>query len=459
MINTFVPGGASSPTSTPPIFPPGTKIGEAVVLDNEDVAPTNPPFTFIKKVTPLANVVQEGAEPQILRGYIRRTQPSPTNPGSLARLQFMFNPEVIQRSYISYLDQQALDPTNSTFGSGNLMAAPGILDFSFELFFDRQPEVALTSERPGVPQDVIRRGVMVDYDYFDRVVRGVEPGQKVGNVPDNGVMLINPNNITVVFSPQMSVTGRPYNANVRFEKFSHRMVPTRVSITIQMKVSFIGPTIPSLDFSDTSVQSVYKATVPYEDTVEVKVNSLQNVEDLVFETTTTTTDPAQGGTGAATITGDPNAPIIPITSGATGVPSGQLTAETVAKLILSVTPLRGIRAAIMLAISFRESSFNSTAHNTNINTNDNSYGLFQINMLGSLGPDRRRKFGFAADGSEDARLLIPSEAVRCMYILSSNGNDFSPWVIDVNTGRATVAGYDLKFLDQAKQIINSLGGG
>jgi hypothetical protein len=136
------------------------------------------------------------------------------------------------------------------------------------------------------------------------------------------------------------------------------------------------------------------------------------------------------------------------------VPAGQLDAQTGGKLILS-TGLRGLKAAIMLAISHRESSFNSQAHNTNASTGDNSYGLFQINMIGALGPARLQQFNIASNDE----LLDPVTAVRCMYIHSSNGTNFSPWYIDANTGAATTPGYDLTYLDQAKQVIAQLGGG
>lgn len=50
-------------------------------------------------------------------------------------------------------------------------------------------------------------------------------------------------------------------------------------------------------------------------------------------------------------------------------------------------------APIMAAIALAESSGNPRSHNTNRSTGDNSYGLWQINMLGSMGPGRAREFG------------------------------------------------------------------
>lgn len=47
---------------------------------------------------------------------------------------------------------------------------------------------------------------------------------------------------------------------------------------------------------------------------------------------------------------------------------------------------------LFINIARRESGFRSDAHNPNAATGDNSYGLFQINMIGDLGPARLREF-------------------------------------------------------------------
>ena len=50
-------------------------------------------------------------------------------------------------------------------------------------------------------------------------------------------------------------------------------------------------------------------------------------------------------------------------------------------------------ARVMAGIAGAESSYNPSAHNPNADTGDNSYGLWQINMLGPMGPERRSLFG------------------------------------------------------------------
>lgn len=51
----------------------------------------------------------------------------------------------------------------------------------------------------------------------------------------------------------------------------------------------------------------------------------------------------------------------------------------------------------MVGIAGGESGFDPLAHNPNASTGDNSYGLFQINMLGGMGPERRQLFGIQSN--------------------------------------------------------------
>jgi Lysozyme like domain len=54
-------------------------------------------------------------------------------------------------------------------------------------------------------------------------------------------------------------------------------------------------------------------------------------------------------------------------------------------------------AHILAAVAGGESGYNTHAHNPNAATGDDSYGLWQINMLGSMGPARRKSFGIASN--------------------------------------------------------------
>jgi hypothetical protein len=199
----------------------------------------NPPFTHASAGRLLPDFTSDGQPRRILRGFIRRSEYDVADSKSTARLYFMYNPEVITREYVSYLDQGALDPFNTVFQSGNLVPPPSFMDFNFSLLFDRQEEASQDGSHPGV---------FVDYEYFDLVVRNVIPSYDPGGtstggseLPDNGVMMVNPRDITVVFSPNITVQGRPSNARVTFQKFTHRMIPIRMQIDLTMRVTYFGP--------------------------------------------------------------------------------------------------------------------------------------------------------------------------------------------------------------------------
>lgn len=246
-------------------------------LDNGIGVRSNPPFDMgvAGRLTSLTESSIGKADPRILRGYIRRSGANGADPTSDYRLYFMFNPESIQRSYVAYLDQQALDPFNTIYGSNNLVAPPGILDFSFDLLFDRQAENA---------NGTMPRGVLEDFDYFDLVVRGVVPEPGSPQMQDNGIMMVNPRNITVVFSPQLSVQGRPYSASVSYDKFDHNMRPVRMTIRLSMKAFYFGPVRQDYTFDSIKTDGIYTATIPYDESVkytatveEIKLANLELV--------------------------------------------------------------------------------------------------------------------------------------------------------------------------------------
>lgn len=81
------------------------------------------------------------------------------------------------------------------------------------------------------------------------------------------------------------------------------------------------------------------------------------------------------------------------------------------------------RARIAAAVGMAESGGNAQAHNTDASTGDNSYGYWQINMLGKMGPERLILFGIKSNDE----LFDAQTNARAMRILSANGQDFSPW--------------------------------
>ncbi len=71
------------------------------------------------------------------------------------------------------------------------------------------------------------------------------------------------------------------------------------------------------------------------------------------------------------------------------------------------------------AIVFYESTNRPMA----LNKSSNCYGLFQINMTGSMGPDRRKKYGLKSN--ED--LYNPLISAQIAYQMSNGGTTWSAW--------------------------------
>ena len=75
------------------------------------------------------------------------------------------------------------------------------------------------------------------------------------------------------------------------------------------------------------------------------------------------------------------------------------------------------------AIAMKESHGRPLSFNGNHKTGDSSFGLFQVNMIGALGPQRRAKFGLASN----AELLNPVTNAQVAYYMSGRGKDWSAW--------------------------------
>lgn len=88
--------------------------------------------------------------------------------------------------------------------------------------------------------------------------------------------------------------------------------------------------------------------------------------------------------------------------------------------------LTDAQAITATAVALGESGGVATAHNAT--PPDDSYGLWQINMFGTLGPQRRSQLGIA---SNDA-LFDPQTNARAMNIISSGGTNFRPWSVFTN---------------------------
>ena len=98
------------------------------------------------------------------------------------------------------------------------------------------------------------------------------------------------------------------------------------------------------------------------------------------------------------------------------------------------------------AIVMKESRGNPLSHNGNRDTGDNSFGLFQINMVDSLGQDRREKFSL----EYNAQLLNPVVNAKIAYHMSNQGENWKSWK---GVNNSVVKGWLKQFPEaQAKAI-------
>ena len=104
---------------------------------------------------------------------------------------------------------------------------------------------------------------------------------------------------------------------------------------------------------------------------------------------------------------------------------GQYDAAATASLIRKAGGTEE-EAKLLGAIAQPESGGNPRAHNTNTATGDDSYGLWQINMLGKMGPERLKKFNLRSpedlyDPQTNARVALQ------MYRERGNAEDWSAY--------------------------------
>lgn len=104
---------------------------------------------------------------------------------------------------------------------------------------------------------------------------------------------------------------------------------------------------------------------------------------------------------------------------------------------------RGQDLTVAVAVALAESGGDTKAHNPV--PPDNSYGLWQINMIGSLGPARRDQFDL--DGNRE--LFDPQENAKAAWAISGHGDSFQPWT-------TYTSGAYKKYLDDARRGIRAM---
>jgi hypothetical protein len=93
------------------------------------------------------------------------------------------------------------------------------------------------------------------------------------------------------------------------------------------------------------------------------------------------------------------------------------------KELLHLVGFRGNDLKEAWAVAKKESNGQPIRFNGNTKTGDSSYGMFQINMIGMLGPDRREKFNLVSNSD----LLNPVINAQIAFHMSNGGTDWSAW--------------------------------
>lgn len=93
------------------------------------------------------------------------------------------------------------------------------------------------------------------------------------------------------------------------------------------------------------------------------------------------------------------------------------------KELLYAVGFRGKGLIKAWAVAKKESNGRPLAFNGNVKTGDNSYGIFQINMLGMLKESRKQKFGI----NFNSELLNPVINAQVAYHMSAGGKNWSAW--------------------------------
>ena len=117
--------------------------------------------------------------------------------------------------------------------------------------------------------------------------------------------------------------------------------------------------------------------------------------------------------------------------------------------LLTAVGFEGEAHRIAWGIAMRESNARPLALNKSTRTGDSSYGIYQINMIYDLGPERRKKFGLTAN----EQLFDPVLNVQVAYLMTNGGKDFGSWGIGPNAYREGAGISTLKRLNQYPGIV------
>jgi hypothetical protein len=100
--------------------------------------------------------------------------------------------------------------------------------------------------------------------------------------------------------------------------------------------------------------------------------------------------------------------------------------------LLSAVGFEGKALRTAWAVAMKESNGRPVAHNNTVSTGDNSYGIFQVNMIGSLGKDRLALFNEKFGMLKPTELFDPVTNVQVVHYMTQGGTDWSSWGLGPN---------------------------
>ena len=109
----------------------------------------------------------------------------------------------------------------------------------------------------------------------------------------------------------------------------------------------------------------------------------------------------------------------------------EMLAASDLKDLLWAVGFEGTALKTAWAVARVESNGRPLALNDNIKTGDKSYGIFQINMLGNLGDDRKEKFELVSN----KELFDPVTNAEITYYMTKGGKDWSSWPNSIGKAR------------------------
>jgi hypothetical protein len=103
--------------------------------------------------------------------------------------------------------------------------------------------------------------------------------------------------------------------------------------------------------------------------------------------------------------------------------SSEMLTDQELVLLLKTVGFEGAGLKKAWSIAKRESNGRPLAYNGDKKTGDHSYGMFQINMIGDLGPQRLEKFNLKSN----KELFDPVTNAEITYYMTDGGLDWSSW--------------------------------